>query len=80
MTRAVIELSGDLNPAMPVLARSIEGCAYSPEGHSMGFCFENMGVIVERRRIIINNAEDEAQAWIVMDWLTDRFEIAAGGG
>jgi hypothetical protein len=68
-TQAVIELSGDISPAMPRMKRLIEGCGYNPKAHVAAFCFRDMGVIVEPRKIIINNAEDEATAQTVMDWL-----------
>ena len=35
----------------------------------MGFRFRDMGVIVETHKITINNAEDEATAKTVIDWL-----------
>jgi ArsR family metal-binding transcriptional regulator len=69
LKRAVIELSGDISTAMPRMRRLIEGCAYNPEAHVAAFRFRDMGVIVEPRKIIINNAEDEATAQTVMDWL-----------
>jgi hypothetical protein len=69
MTRAVIELSGDISPAMPHMSRSIEGCAYNPEVHVMAFRLKDMPVIVESHQITIYNAEDEAMVRTVMDWL-----------
>ena len=69
MTRAVIELSGDISPAMPHMSRHIEGCAYSPETSIMGFRFKDMGVIVEARKITVNLVDDEAAAREVVDWL-----------
>ena len=69
MTRAVIELSGDISPAMPHMSRSIEGCAYNPEAHIMAFRLKDMPVIVECHRITVYNAEDEATAQKAVDWL-----------
>jgi len=69
LKRAVIELSGDISPVMPQMRRTIEGCAYNPDVPVAAFRFRDMGVIVERNKIIINNAEDEATAKMVMDWL-----------
>ncbi len=69
MTRAVIELSGDISPAMPHMSRLIEGCAYNPGANIMGFRVKGMGVIVEAHKITINNAEDEVTAKAVIDWL-----------
>jgi ArsR family metal-binding transcriptional regulator len=70
-TRAVIELSGDISPAMPRMKRLIETCAYNPDVPVAAFRFKDMGVIVERNKITITNAEDEATAETVMDWLID---------
>jgi ArsR family metal-binding transcriptional regulator len=71
MTRAVIELSGDISPAMSHMSRLIEGCAYNPGANIMGFRVKGMGVIVEAHKITINNAEDETEARRVVDWLRD---------
>lgn len=57
---------------MPGLSKRIEGCGYSPEGDSMGFHFEDMSVLMERRRVTIVGAEDEEAARRLMDWLKDR--------
>jgi hypothetical protein len=69
MTRAVIELSGDISPAMPHMSQSIEGCAYNPEANLMAFRLKDMPVLIESHQITIYNAEDEATAKTVMDWL-----------
>jgi hypothetical protein len=71
LKRAVIELSGDISTVMPRMRRSIEGCAYNPDVPVAAFRFRDMGVIVERNKIIINNAEEEATAQIVIDFLKD---------
>jgi len=71
MIRAVVALSGDISTAMPLMSRLIEGCAYNSEANLMGFRVKDMGVIVEARKITINNAEDEATAKAVMNWLKE---------
>ena len=76
MTRAVIELSSDISNAMPDMNRLIEGCGYSPEAKTMGFSYKGLGVIVEAKKITVNNAEDEATARTVMDWLRDFISVA----
>ena len=78
MTRAVIELSKDLSPVMPRVSRLIEGCGYSPEANTMGFSYKGMGVIVESKNITINNAEDEATAREVMNWLLNKINGISG--
>ena len=69
MTRAVIKLSGDISPLMPLLSRRIAGCAYHPEVKLMAFRRKNMTVTVDPRRINLQNVEDEATAKTFMEWL-----------
>lgn len=69
MTRAVIELSGDISPAMPRMSKLIEGCAYSPEAPGLSFRVKDIRVVVERNKIDIYNVENEATAKAVTDWL-----------
>ena len=78
MTRAVIELSEDLIPVMSRVSSLIEGCAYNPETNLMGFNYKGMGVIVESKKITINNAEDEATAREVMNWLLNKINGISG--
>ena len=69
MIRAVVELPADISPAMRSMSRLIEGCAYNPDVNLMGFRVKGMGVIIEAHKMTINNAEDEATARTVIDWL-----------
>ena len=71
VTRAVIELSNDISFAMPIMQRAIEGYAYNAEASVAAFRYQNMGVIVHKNEIIINNAEDEATARKVIEFLKD---------
>ncbi len=61
---------------MPVLSKSIVGCGYSPQGDSLGFHFEDLSVLVERRRVTIVGAEDEATARRLMDWLNGKIAMS----
>lgn len=54
---------------MPDLKAAIEGCAYNPHSKIMGFRYLNRGVIVEARKITINETEDEETAKKVIVWL-----------
>jgi len=74
ITRAVIELSGDISPVMPRMERLIETCGYISEAHVAAFRFKDMGVIAERHKITITNAEDEVKAKTVMDWLKNTID------
>ena len=58
MTRAVIELQGDLSPAMPLMSRLIKGCGYNSKAHVAAFRLGDMGVIVKPREVIITHVED----------------------
>ncbi len=71
VTRAVIELSEDISPAMPLMKEKIDGCGYNPEVPVAAFRYENLGVIDEKNRIIINNAVDETAAQMVIGLLKD---------
>jgi hypothetical protein len=71
LTRAVIELSDDISFAMPIMQRVIDGCGYNAEASVAAFRYQNMGVIVHKNEIIINNAEDEATARTVIEFLKD---------
>lgn len=77
MTRAVVTLSEDITPLMPALNGVIEGCGYNAEAGIMGFRYLNMGVIIEPRRIVVNNAEETATVEGVLDWLRGRAIEAA---
>jgi len=71
MTRAVIELSGDISTAMPRMSRLIEGCAYNQERNLIAFRIKGMSVMVEDHNITVYKAEDEAEAQMVIDWLAN---------
>jgi len=69
VTRAVIKLSGDISPLMPLLSKRIAGCAYHPEANLMAFRIKNMAVTVDARQINLHNVEDEVAAKTFMEWL-----------
>ena len=71
MARAVIKLTRDINYAMPIMGRVIDGCAYNSEVPIAAFRYNNFGVIVHRRDIVINHAGDEASAMEVINFLKD---------
>lgn len=54
---------------MPLLARTIEGCAYSPEVLTAAFRFKNFGVIIHSKDMIVMNADNEAAAIEVIEFL-----------
>jgi len=68
MTRAVIELSGDVLSALPELSRRIEGSYYHPTIPSLAFRFEDLWVIVEKDKINVYNIVDEAKIGVFLDW------------
>ena len=69
MTRAVIELSGDVLSALPELSRRIEGSYYHPTIPSLAFRFEDLWVIVEKDKINVYNIVDEAKILGPVDYL-----------
>ena len=54
---------------MPKLSRTIEACAYNPDVNVLAFRHNNIRVVVERKKVFINDIETEAEAKAVMDWL-----------
>jgi ArsR family metal-binding transcriptional regulator len=72
MTRAVIELPGDISPYMPLLSQHIEGCAYNREGNLMSFRFREMSVVVKPESVTAyrHSPIDEGE----MRQMIDRFQ------
>ena len=54
---------------MPWLSRLIKACAYNTETSVMAFRYKNFRMVVEKKRIVINDIENETDARMVMDWL-----------
>lgn len=54
---------------MPVMEKAIDGCAYSREVGTAAFRYKTFGIIVHSREIIIFNADNEAAAIEVIDFL-----------
>jgi hypothetical protein len=73
VTRAVIELVKEIDYAMPVLSKTIAGAAYNPEGKEMAFRIQDYPVVIDRLKMTIGNADNEAKAKMVMGWLTDLY-------
>lgn len=55
---------------MPKLSRVIEACAYNSEVNVLAFRHNNIRVVVEKKRIVINDIETEVEARGIMDWLS----------
>jgi hypothetical protein len=55
---------------MPKLSKTIEACAYNPEVNVIAFKHNNSRIVVEKKRIIINDIETESEARAVMGWLS----------
>ena len=56
---------------MPIMEKVIESCAYSREVQTAAFRYKNYGVVVHPRDMIIFNADNEAAAVEVIDFLKD---------
>jgi ArsR family metal-binding transcriptional regulator len=61
---------------MPLMSRLIEGCGYNSEAHLAAFNLRNMAVVLERKKITIYNAENEAEAKAIMDWLKNMIKTS----
>ena len=55
---------------MPKLSRAIEACAYNPEVHVLAFRHNDIRVVVEKKKIFINDIETETEARATMNWLS----------
>jgi hypothetical protein len=73
VTRAVIELVKEIDYAMPVLSKAIEGAAYNPDGKEMAFRIKDYTVVIDGLKMTIVSADTEAKAKMVMGWLTDLY-------
>jgi hypothetical protein len=61
---------------MPLMENVIDTCAYSREVGTAAFRYKNYGVIVHPRDIIIFNADNEAAAVEVIDFLKNTLNNA----
>jgi hypothetical protein len=55
---------------MPKLSKLIEACAYNPDVNVLAFRHNDFRVVVEKKRIVIIDIENENDARAVMDWLS----------
>ncbi|MCR4393264.1 MAG: hypothetical protein NUV31_02710 [Dehalococcoidales bacterium] len=62
MARAVIELSGNISSALPILNRAVASCRYNPEEQTATLYQGTACVIVEPEKLTIYNITDEAAA------------------
>ncbi len=61
---------------MPKLSKAIEACAYNREVNILAFRHNTIRVVVEKKRIFINDIETEVEARAVMDWLSSLASVA----
>ncbi len=73
MTRAVIELSGDIGPLLPSISQKIEGCAYFPVSRLASFNRGNATVLISSKEINILKSENEDAAKRIADWIQGIF-------
>ena len=52
------------------LSNLIEACAYNPEVNVLAFRHNDIRVVVENKKIFINDIETEAEARAMIDWLS----------
>ncbi len=72
VTRAIIELSGDIAPCLPHLSRVIENCGYRPDVETIAFRLWDMPVVIQSNTITINNLRDMKTAHRFLDWLKSK--------
>jgi hypothetical protein len=61
---------------MPIMEKTIDTCAYSREVGTAAFRYKNYGVIVHPRDLIIFNADNEAAAVEVINFLKNTLSNA----
>ncbi|OGN89948.1 MAG: hypothetical protein A2158_02170 [Chloroflexi bacterium RBG_13_46_14] len=72
MARAVIEFKKDIGHLIPLIGKSVEGCAYNPESNIAGFQVNNLRIIIGQNRMNIYGTDDEPTIKKIIDWLIDR--------
>ena len=72
MARAVIEFRKDISHLIPIIGKSVEGCAYNPESNTAGFHINNLRVVIGQNQMNIYGTDDETTIKKVMDWLIDK--------
>ncbi len=76
VTRAIIELSGDITPCLPHLSRVIENCGYRPDVQTIAFRVWDMPVVIQSNTITINNMRDMETAHRFLEWLKSKMNEA----
>jgi ArsR family metal-binding transcriptional regulator len=69
MARAVIKLSGNISPCLPVIAKKIKGSAYNKEPEQLAFNNQKVVVVMYPKEINLTHLENESHARQVLDWL-----------
>ncbi len=69
MTRAVIEFSGDITPAMSIWAKAIKTAAYNKEMPILAFRYNNWRVIINPEEITVKDLANESDAIEVINYL-----------
>ena len=72
MARAVIEFKKDINHLIPLIGKSVEGCAYNPESNITGFHINNLRVVIGQNRMNVYGTDDESTIKNIIDWLIDK--------
>lgn len=72
MVRAVIEFKKDIGRLIPLIGKSVEGCAYNPESNIAGFQVDNLRVVIGQNRMNIYGTDDEPTIKKMIDWLIYR--------
>jgi hypothetical protein len=72
VARAVIELSREISPALPLISTLVEGCAYNPETNQAAFNHMGHPVLIEPYKIVIYGVENATAAREILDWLKEK--------
>jgi ArsR family metal-binding transcriptional regulator len=75
-TGAIIELNGDISPAMPCLSRAIDSCGYNAAAKVLAFRVGKLGVVINADKITLIDVADIKTAHDFLDWLRDKIKTS----
>jgi ArsR family metal-binding transcriptional regulator len=75
-TGAIIELNGDIGPAMPYLSRTLNNCGYNATAKVLAFRVGKLGVVINADKITLIDVADIQTAYAFVDWLKDKIKTA----
>lgn len=69
MARAVIEFRKDIGHLVPLIGKSVSGCAYNPDSNIAGFQHDNKRIVIGQNRMNIYGTDDKETIEEVIEWI-----------